>query len=329
LIERLTSQKGKGKFIRFSQNSSASKGKKNKKAKASNITDYDANHCYLGDPSGLKMVCLAMHYDHLHATGENTSSQSHADTDNLRIETLLQCTKIDAVASFGWPQFPVVVNGEPCSFARGHVGGDFRAHFSPVFRQLNPHIVVLDYFWLQKNYYNDRYGTNWLKEKTLALFKHAKNLQTMIMPVDASSVNHTRFGGGQQESPGSLWDQWKEHCEDDSITQLYAEAGLRLDSLTMDEAEHVHPLVIPTLSCDKELRMTKGGQEGRFHSYQSNKWLPLRGPAFLCITRLDHDTHREFLHCLSQPQTKQPEGEKETSESSCRTGTSSAGAEAK
>jgi hypothetical protein len=283
-----------------------------KKAKASKIADYESSYCYLGDPTGVRMICLAMHYDHQHATGERTSSQSHADTDNLRLQKILDETNVDAVASFGWPQFPVMINGAPCSFARGHVGGDFRAHFSPVFRQLDPHIVVLDYFWLQKNYYSDRYGNNWLKEKTLELFKHAPSLQTLIMPFDASSVNESLVGGGMQESPGSLWDQWKEHCEDDHITQLYASAGLRLDSLTLDEAEHVHPLVTPTICGDKELRSLRGGQEGRFHSFQAEKWLPARGPAFLCVTRLENDTHTAFLHCLlKQQQLQQQQAESE------------------
>ena len=77
-----------------------------------------------------------------------------------------------------------------------HVEADFKSlrGFKALFkddleRQTMPHFIILDYFWLQRNYYKARYGTNWLSEK-LALLLQQPSWIAMILPVDVGPDGH-------------------------------------------------------------------------------------------------------------------------------------------
>lgn len=111
---------------------------------------------------------------------------------------------------------------------------------------------ILDYFWLQGNYYKDRYGMNWLTMIPRAM-RELPNLEWFILPVDASGNLHQMF-------------QEKE------------EKDFKFEKMTRALAERIHPLVLATADTQKKFRDVDFSVHWRY--------LDAKFP-FLLIQRLD------------------------------------------
>lgn len=115
------------------------------------------------DPPRSIMV-MAMHY----APRSNES-------DTVRIE---------AVMDEGWSVSSVDIwNHQDTT---GHITMNFKS-LRAIRRLIKeypaPRVLVLDYFWLQQNYYEENYGENWAK-KAKALFERWSRLEAIVLPID-------------------------------------------------------------------------------------------------------------------------------------------------
>ena len=89
-------------------------------------------------------------------------------------------------------------------------------------------IMMLDYFWLQGNWWSERYGENWLTPKgdckVLEIFEKIPRLQVCIIPLDSST--------------GFMM-----NCAtNDSTQRNFEENGLMLELIDWQQARTNHPL---------------------------------------------------------------------------------------
>jgi hypothetical protein len=107
---------------------------------------------------------------------------------------------------------------------------------------------MLDYFWLQPGYYEERYGMNWLTSKIRELFvSHACNV--MLLPVDSRGAVKRMYDGSFADRPNNV----------------------RVEYVSEADGLKHHPLVRATRYIDADLR--KLGDrvthaKGRWHDMQ-------------------------------------------------------------
>lgn len=163
---------------------------------------------------------------------------------------------------------------------RTHIAADFRQSrgFATIMDQAPGAFMMLDYFWLEKDYYNNRYGDKWVSSHLETFFK--KGLvpndpnKVAILPVDVP-----QSGNMLDMLSSSAMPHGKEHRLAASLeptaclTKKLKALGVSFQFMTRKMAEEHHPLVLATLQCEPELKQIDAG---RIHRIQ--------------ITRCDQDT---------------------------------------
>ena len=126
-----------------------------------------------------------------------------------------------------------------------------------------PKILMLDYFWLQPGYYEERYGMNWLTSKIRELFvSHA--CQVMLIPVDSRGAVDEMFNGSFDDRPNTV--------DIEYVSEV-------------DAVKH-HPLVRATRHIDLQLKNLSERvchAKGRWHDMQMQRLKA--GPPFVVVFR--------------------------------------------
>lgn len=107
--------------------------------------------------------------------------------------------------------------------------------------------IVLDWYWLQSNYYKAAYGTTWLGDKARAAFAGVPELAFMVLPYDRDSQLMARMV--EQDGPA------------------LAAHGLAVSDVSAATADALHPLVVSTAraaATDEVLRETDAVQRERY-----------------------------------------------------------------
>jgi hypothetical protein len=138
-----------------------------------------------------------------------------------------------------------------------------------------PSVLLLDYFWLQCNYYESNYGMNWLSTKCHAAFAPGSSVDAMILPVDV---------GGNMRAM--------------LTTHPTLPNGVTMELISAVEAEQHHPLVRATLSINSKLINLSDNHDtcrGRFHEAQIHRLDPMQ--PFVVIHRISCDwrTHLALM----------------------------------
>jgi hypothetical protein len=110
-------------------------------------------------------------------------------------------------------------------------------------------VILLDYFWLERSYYESNYGMNWLDTKCHDAFAPGSSTEVMILPAD-SSGNMCHMLKSRPPLP----------------------KGVTIEHISAADAELHHPLVLATLDIDDELKLVA---RGRFHEVQVKRLDPL------------------------------------------------------
>ena len=215
---------------------------------------------------GERLVALAMHF---------TPLNSH-DSDTIRLQSVLANTRVQHVCGVG------ETNG---GAQAGNMDLNFKSTVIPLVAALancNPTIGVLDYFWLETHYYEERYGMGW-PGKLRILFKGLPGLRHFILPMDRLS--------------GELALDFKiKHASAPSF-DFPGTNGLHCYLLTPKEGRTCNPLVVATMLVKKELLGLKGvhASESRFDEAQQKLYLARDRP-FLLVSR--SATRKEALSQL-------------------------------
>jgi hypothetical protein len=113
------------------------------------------------------VICLAMHYG--------------LNTDVERMHEIARIYDASIIA--------VSVSNEPAPANKVHVSADFKTVrglktlIHTIHRLTDERIIIiLDYIWLQSNYYLEKYGVNWLTEKCTLLLEAGAT--QIILPFD-------------------------------------------------------------------------------------------------------------------------------------------------
>ena len=126
----------------------------------------------------------------------------HYAPDSRTIES--DTNRIRSFLNDGWSVCSVDLQGHQNTL--GHISANFTTQrgIKSIIRScegMPPSIIILDYFWLQQNYYEERYGEDW-PEKCKLLFANFSALRAVILPIDnpdsrPSSMlrQRRRFGG--------------------------------------------------------------------------------------------------------------------------------------
>lgn len=149
-----------------------------------------------------------------------------------------------------------VIMGQAKEKDETHISANFKKTLKEILRGRNPKILMLDYFWLQPGYYEQRYGMNFLQSsvdsnvgsKIRELFI-SHQCQVMLLPCD---------------SRGSVTEMY-EASFDDRPDCVCIEFVSEVDAL-----KH-HPLVRATRHIDDELRALADRvqhSKGRWHEMQ-------------------------------------------------------------
>jgi len=157
-----------------------------------------------------------------------------------------------------------------------HVSANFKRTLKDVIRDKRPKLVMLDYFWLQPGYYEERYGMNWLTSKIRELFvSHACNV--MLLPVDSRGAVKRMYDGSFSDRPNNV------------CVEYVSEADVL----------KYHPLVRATRHIDTDLRKLSNRvnhAKGRWHDMQKLRLNQLE--PFLVVYRAGLDW-KKYLddHC--------------------------------
>jgi hypothetical protein len=125
----------------------------------------------------------------------------------------------------------------------GHVGCNFKTSrgIKALLELPAPKVLLLDYFWLQKDYYTTNYGDNW-QTKVEMLFNCSQwtNLAVVILPigVDAGDSMRTQM-----------------------VAMTNSKATANHFVMTNEEALKWHPLVAHTVKVDAELHEMGNGRQ--------------------------------------------------------------------
>ena len=155
-----------------------------------------------------------------------------------------------------------------------HVSAHFRRSLDDVLA-VAPSVLLLDYFWLERGYYEHAYGMNWLSSKLRSAFAPSSPVQLMILPVDRGDANN-------------IVDDASGGC----IARMRAgmpplPPGVTIEYVHDDDAL-IHPLVKATLRCDDALRTlaeTHAHAHGRCHEGQIHRLS--RASPFLVVRRTE------------------------------------------
>lgn len=160
----------------------------------------------------------------------------------------------------------------------------YAAHNFKTWRGLKPVVgpstvgIMLDYFWLQSQYYAHTYGTDWLTSKAPQAFAAAPRLAFILLPYDRDSSDLAAM------------------LADGGSAALRA-AGLAHADVSDDEARELHPLVLATAATARgrpAFRAEAAGQVARY-------WRT--GAPFLVIYRRGADW-RAALRSVMRPRNR-------------------------
>ena len=166
-------------------------------------------------------------------------SQPHCP-DHLRLDEVARRYKHACV--LGCSEFAAI---PPC--CRSHIDSHFKRSLIDALARA-PSVLLLDYFWLQCNYYVSNYGMDWLDRKCHAAFALGSSVNVMILPVDV---------GGNMRAM--------------LTTHEPLPVGVRIELISSGDAEEHHPLVRATLGINSELTHLSQNHatcRGRFHEIQ-------------------------------------------------------------
>ncbi|KAH9258361.1 hypothetical protein BASA81_003410 [Batrachochytrium salamandrivorans] len=169
--------------------------------------------------------------------GFNCTSSS----DVVRMRALMDLYKI-RVTSASEQEVTTIKNG----FGPKHYSCDFK---QTLLSGIDTETVVLmlDYFWLQGNWWDERYGANWIsppgtgKCKLVRAFQLCAKLMVCILPLDRDRFMEARA---------------KQHCK-----QFRELAGLEMEYISWSEAQRVHPLCLATEHAKTKYLKLKGEKE--------------------------------------------------------------------
>lgn len=169
--------------------------------------------------------------------GFNCTSSS----DVVRMRALMDLYKI-RVTSASEQDVTVIKNG----FGPKHYSCDFK---QTLLSGIDTETVVLmlDYFWLQGNWWDERYGANWIsppeagKCKLVRAFELCAKLMVCILPLDRDRFMEARA---------------RQHCK-----QFRELAGLEMEYISWSEAQRVHPLCLATEHAKTKYLKLKGEKE--------------------------------------------------------------------
>lgn len=205
--------------------------------------------------AGERLVALAMHF---------TPRNSH-DSDTIRLQSVLKNTRVKHVCGVG----------ETDDAQAGNIALNFKGNMGPLVTALakcNPTIGVLDYFWLENHYYDERYGRDW-PDKLRTLFTGLAGLHHFILPMDRLAGELAIDFGINRKSSDASFDFPGMKC-------------LHCYLLTPEEGRACNPLVVATMLVKKKLLGLKGAHasKSRFDEAQQLIYLARDYP-FLLVSR--------------------------------------------
>ena len=130
----------------------------------------------------------------------------------------------------------------------GHISANFTTqrgirNIIKYCEEMQPTIIILDYFWLQQNYYAERYGEDW-PEKCQLFFASFPKLRAVLLPID-----------NPNSSPSSMRKQ---------ITRIRGE--ISYFEITTDDSTLNSLVKYTVLSNDKDSRFKAN------RSHEAQKW---------------------------------------------------------
>lgn len=214
-----------------------------------------------GYRAGRSLMLFAMHF---------APSAARAEADTVRVRSLVDAGY--AVAT---------VDEWGASDAPGHVSMDFKTlrAMRRLVRYPMPQMVILDYFWLETNYYDERYGDNWA-EKVEFLFGASPGLVAAMLPIDAPRAR-----------PSSMARQ---------LRACRAEGRLSVLELTTEEELELVPLVRCTKLAGRALAAL---DPHRVHEEQA---LRVRGYAALFRPSVTGEAMRSWLEAFRAERPPHP-----------------------
>ena len=144
-------------------------------------------------------------------------------------------------------------------------------------------VLMLDYFWLQCDWWNQRYGKNWIlpssKSKILQAFQSSSTLWVCIIPIDAA--------------------QFMKKCAAHS-EQHFRKYELEMEYLTWDQAQLDHPLCIAT---NRVCTTSQHLNEKEKQSMRDQRRYLLSDASFVVIYR-QFVNWRDVLQSVTRPHTR-------------------------
>ena len=149
-----------------------------------------------------------------------------------------------------------VIMGQAHAKEDTHISANFKKTLREILRGRNPKVLMLDYFWLQPGYYEERYGMNFLSSKVdsdvgskIRELFISHQCQVMLLPCDSRGAVREMYKNSFDDRPDCV-------CID-----------------FVDERDGLkhHPLVRATRHIDSELKdLAKRVQhsKGRWHDMQ-------------------------------------------------------------
>lgn len=197
-----------------------------------------------------RLLAFALHFD-------TPNRDTTKDNDTIRLMAVKNHTNIT--------HFLGVAELQVCE--AGNMPAEFKQSVTSILNDVKSHqpkIIVLDYNWLEKDYYELRYGLNW-EEKVRECFDTLSELRHCILPCD-------RFG--------ELKQMFKITTSKSFDMPIPTNTKLHCHLLTESEAVKCHPLVVATRLVKDKL------EEQRVYEPQRARYLAKDYP-FLLITRDD------------------------------------------
>ncbi|KAH8091508.1 RNA uridylyltransferase [Aureococcus anophagefferens] len=84
-----------------------------------------------------------------------------------------------------------------------HVAANFKKSLRDIIKNTDPKVLMLDYFWLQPGYYEERYGMNWLQSKIRELFVSYR-CEVLLLPVDSRGAVRRMHDASFDDRPAGI-----------------------------------------------------------------------------------------------------------------------------